>query len=133
MDFREQSQHRFNDLVKGTFIIQKVGNSPMSVAFVSNSGWRGDCMIALIANLAWFEGWAKEMSRYEEWEKETTADDPKNGGIGTVPIGRVDTGVIKAGSGPLRVVQRHHRVHVRPWRQHRFQRQERLRHGHSPW
>ncbi|KAE8215572.1 hypothetical protein CF319_g9002 [Tilletia indica] len=82
MDLRKQSQHRFNDLVEETSIIQKVSNSPMSIAFVSNSVWHGDCMIELIATLAWYQRWAKEMSRYEGWEKETTADDHTNGGIG---------------------------------------------------
>jgi elongation factor 1-alpha len=113
------SQARFEEITKEVSnFIKKVGYNPASVAFVPISGWHGDNMIGTSANMSWYKGW--EVTRKEGNAKGTTllealdaiipparpTDKPlrlplqdvyKIGGIGTVPVGRVETGIIKPG------------------------------------
>merc|ERR1719219_2564850 len=113
------SKDRFEEIQKEVSgFIKKVGYNPAAVAFVPISGWHGDNMIGTSANMSWYKGW--EVTRKEGNAKGTTllealdaiipptrpTDKPlrfplqdvyKIGGIGTVPVGRVETGVIKPG------------------------------------
>merc|ERR1711871_18618 len=113
------SQARFEEISKEVSnFIKKVGYNPAAVAFVPISGWHGDNMIGTSTNMAWYKGW--EITRKEGNAKGTTllealdaiipptrpTDKPlrlplqdvyKIGGIGTVPVGRVETGIIKPG------------------------------------
>merc|ERR1712055_1027034 len=113
------SQARFEEIQKEVSgFIKKVGYNPASVAFVPISGWHGDNMIETSTNMSWYKGWAVE--RKEGKASGTTllesldsiippqrpTDKPlrlplqdvyKIGGIGTVPVGRVETGCIKPG------------------------------------
>merc|ERR1712180_94520 len=96
--------------------IKKVGYNPKTVAFVPISGWHGDNMLEESGNMSWFKGW--EIERKEGNAKGTTLfqamdsilpptrptdkalrlplqDVYKIGGIGTVPVGRVETGILK--------------------------------------
>merc|ERR1712241_290168 len=98
--------------------IKKVGYNPAAVAFVPISGWHGDNMLEPSTNMGWYKGWAVE--RKEGKANGTTllqaldsifpptrpTDKPlrlplqdvyKIGGIGTVPVGRVETGILKPG------------------------------------
>merc|ERR1711902_80039 len=98
--------------------IKKVGYNPAAVAFVPISGWHGDNMIEASTNMAWYKGWnverkegkANGMTLLEALDSiippSRPTDKPlrlplrdvyKIGGIGTVPVGRVETGVIKPG------------------------------------
>merc|ERR1711900_89823 len=98
--------------------IKKVGYNPKTVAFVPISGFNGDNMIDNSSNCPWYKGWEKETKAGKSSGKTLLeaidAIDPpsrptdkplrlplqdvyKIGGIGTVPVGRVETGVIKAG------------------------------------
>merc|ERR1712121_399548 len=113
------SEARFEEIKKevGGFI-KKVGYNPAAVAFVPISGWHGDNMLQTSTNMSWYKGWAIE--RKEGKASGTTllealdsiipptrpTDKPlrlplqdvyKIGGIGTVPVGRVETGIIKPG------------------------------------
>jgi len=113
------SQARFEEIQKEVSgFIKKVGYNPAGVPFVPISGWHGDNMLQTSANMSWYKGWAIE--RKEGKASGTTllealdsiipparpTDKPlrlplqdvyKIGGIGTVPVGRVETGVIKPG------------------------------------
>jgi len=113
------SQARFEEITKEVSnFIKKVGYNPAAVAFVPISGWHGDNMLNTSANMGWYKGW--EITRKEGNAKGTTllealdaiipparpTDKPlrlplqdvyKIGGIGTVPVGRVETGIIKPG------------------------------------
>jgi elongation factor 1-alpha len=113
------SKDRFEEIQKEVSgFIKKVGYNPAAVAFVPISGWHGDNMLETSTNMAWFKGWAVE--RKEGKASGTTllealdsiipparpTDKPlrlplqdvyKIGGIGTVPVGRVETGIIKPG------------------------------------
>jgi len=114
------SQARFEEIKKEvTTYIKKIGYQAPSVAFVPISGWHGDNMIKKSENMPWFTGWSKETSAKNNSTGFTllqaldTIEPPKRptekplrlplqdvykiGGIGTVPVGRVETGVIKPG------------------------------------
>merc|ERR1719283_157657 len=113
------SQARFEEIQKEVSgFIKKVGYNPVAVPFVPISGWHGDNMLQTSSNMSWYKGWNVE--RKEGKASGTTllealdsiippqrpTDKPlrlpvqdvyKIGGIGTVPVGRVETGVIKPG------------------------------------
>jgi len=113
------SSARFEEIKKEVSgFIKKVGYNPAAVPFVPISGWHGDNMLQESTNMSWYKGW--EITRKEGNAKGTTllqaldavippqrpTDKPlrlplqdvyKIGGIGTVPVGRVETGVIKPG------------------------------------
>lgn len=113
------SESRFTEIGKeiGAYI-KKVGYNPKAVAMVPISGWHGDNMMEPSDNMKWFKGW--EIERKDGNAKGVTliealdailppsrpTDKPlrlplqdvyKIGGIGTVPVGRVETGIIKPG------------------------------------
>merc|ERR1712235_205080 len=114
------SEARFQEIVKEVSnYVKKIGYNPKSVAFVPISGWHGDNMIEPSTNMPWYKGWEKETKEGGKCAGKTLfealdsinppvrpSDKPlrlplqdvyKIGGIGTVPVGRVETGVIKAG------------------------------------
>jgi len=100
--------------------IKKVGYNPKAVAFVPISGWHGDNMLEESTNMTWFKGWeierkvdgkdtkASGKTLYQALDSILPPSRPtdkalrlplqdvyKIGGIGTVPVGRVETGVLK--------------------------------------
>ncbi|CCO27325.1 elongation factor EF-1 alpha subunit [Rhizoctonia solani AG-1 IB] len=105
MDTTKWSEDRFNEIIKETSnFIKKVGYNPKQVAFVPISGWHGDNMLEESANMPWYKGWTKEnksgappVRPSDKPLRLPLQDVYKIGGIGTVPVGRVETGVIKAG------------------------------------
>merc|ERR1719373_1113912 len=113
------SQKRFEEISgEVSNYVKKVGFNPKSVSFVPISGWHGDNMIEPSSNMSWYKGWQKEvkegkfkgMTMFEALDSiippTRPSDKPlrlplqdvyKIGGIGTVPVGRVETGIIKPG------------------------------------
>merc|ERR1712003_248880 len=113
------SQKRFEEISgEVANYVKKVGYNPKAVAFVPISGWHGDNMIEPSTNMSWYKGWSKEVKEGKFSGKTmfealdaiippTRPDDKplrlplqdvyKIGGIGTVPVGRVETGKIKPG------------------------------------
>jgi elongation factor 1-alpha len=113
------SEARFKEIQKEvSSYIKKIGYNPDTVAFVPISGWHGDNMIEKSTNMGWHKGWevkskAKTNSGSTLLEALDNIDPPKRpsdkplrlplqdvykiGGIGTVPVGRVETGIIKPG------------------------------------
>merc|ERR1712050_170920 len=107
--------------------LKKVGYKPMKIPFVPISGWEGDNMIDRSTNMGWYKGpyLLEALDNVNPPKRPTEKplrlplqDVYKIGGIGTVPVGRVETGVLKAGMvvtfGPLGVttevksVEMHH-------------------------
>jgi len=117
------SEARFQEIVKEvTDYVKKIGYNPNEIPFVPISGWHGDNMIEESKNMSWWKGFkvTKKESK-EDAGKEFTGktllealdsslppkrpdDKPlrvplqdvyKIGGIGTVPVGRVETGILK--------------------------------------
>ncbi|KAI5793373.1 elongation factor-1a [Pyronema domesticum] len=119
MDTTKWSEDRYKEIVKEVSnFIKKVGYNPKSVAFVPISGFNGDNMIEASTNCPWYKGWEKETKEGKSTGKTLLeaidAVEPpvrpsgkplrlplqdvyKIGGIGTVPVGRVETGIIKPG------------------------------------
>jgi elongation factor 1-alpha len=119
MDTAQYSEARFTEIqteMRG--YIKKVGYNPKTVAVIPISGWNGDNMIEASSNMPWFKGWTIErksgkktgMTLLEALDAimppKRPTDKPlrvplqdvyKIGGIGTVPVGRVETGVLKPG------------------------------------
>jgi len=114
------SEARFSEIQKEvTAYIKKIGYDPKVVPFVPISGWHGDNMLEASPKMPWFKGWNVEKKDAGKITGVTIMDaldniDPpkrptdrplrlplqdvyKIGGIGTVPVGRVETGTIKAG------------------------------------
>merc|ERR1711990_887933 len=113
------SEKRFTEISSEVSnYVKKVGYNPKAVAFVPISGWHGDNMIEPSTNMGWYKGWSKEVKEGKFSEKTMfealdsiipptrPSDKPlrlplqdvyKIGGIGTVPVGRVETGLIKPG------------------------------------
>ncbi|XP_046864981.1 elongation factor 1-alpha [Xenia sp. Carnegie-2017] len=113
------SEKRYEEIKKevGSYL-KKVGYNPKSVAFVPISGWHGDNMLEPSDKMPWYKGWAIERKEgnasgktlFEALDSilppSRPTDKPlrlplqdvyKIGGIGTVPVGRVETGVLKPG------------------------------------
>merc|ERR1739848_577459 len=113
------SEKRFSEISSEVAnYVKKVGYNPKAVAFVPISGWHGDNMIEPSTNMPWYKGWNKEVKEgkfsgktmFEALDSiippTRPSDKPlrlplqdvyKIGGIGTVPVGRVETGLIKPG------------------------------------
>jgi len=114
------SESRFGEIQKEvSTYIKKIGYNPDHVPFVPISGWHGDNMLEKSTNMSWHKGWKVKKSDKKEYSGDTlldaldNIDAPKRptdkplrlplqdvykiGGIGTVPVGRVETGKIKAG------------------------------------
>jgi elongation factor 1-alpha len=117
------SEARFKEIQKEvSAYIKKIGYNPDTVPFVPISGWHGDNMLEASKNMSWFKNWEVKKKEKKE-EKVITGttllealdnisppsrptdkalrlplqDVYKIGGIGTVPVGRVETGVLKPG------------------------------------
>ena len=107
MDTAKYDQKRFEEIQKEVkSFIKRVGYKPDNVPFVPISGWAGDNMIEKSANMPWYKG----ETLLETIDKITPPTRPTNkplrlplqdvykiGGIGTVPVGRVETGILKPG------------------------------------
>merc|ERR1711934_551910 len=113
------SKDRYEEIVKEvSSYVKKIGYNPKSIAFVPISGWHGDNMIEATSNMNWYKGWECESKErkasgktlFEALDAIVPPGRPvdkalrlplqdvyKIGGIGTVPVGRVETGFIKAG------------------------------------
>lgn len=111
------SEARFNEIkTEVSAYIKKIGYQAENVAFVPISGWHGDNMIEPSENMSWYKGWTVERKEGNVTGKtlmeaidaiippQRPTDKPlrlplqdvyKIGGIGTVPVGRVETGILK--------------------------------------
>ncbi|EPY27955.1 elongation factor 1-alpha [Strigomonas culicis] len=101
------SQDRYNEITKevGAYL-KKVGYNVEKVRFIPISGWLGDNMIEKSDNMSWYKGMTLLESLDSLEPPVRLVDKPlrlplqdvyKIGGIGTVPVGRVETGVMNPG------------------------------------
>ena len=104
VNFNERRYEEIKDAVSN--YLKKVGYKSSKVAFVPISGWMGDNITEKSTNLNWYGG----PSLLDALDNVTPPKRPvglplripiqdvyKIGGIGTVPVGRVETGTIKPG------------------------------------
>jgi elongation factor 1-alpha len=102
------SQARFEEIVNEVSnFIKKIGYNPKNVPFVPISGWTGDNMLEKSDKMPWWKGF----TLLEALDSVTPPIRPKEkplriplqdvykiGGIGTVPVGRVETGILRPGA-----------------------------------
>jgi len=101
------SEARFNEIkTEVSSFIKKIGYNPEKVPFVPISGWNGDNMLEKSENMTWWKGPTLLEALDGIQEPKRPSDKPlrvplqdvyKIGGIGTVPVGRVETGILKPG------------------------------------
>jgi elongation factor 1-alpha len=86
--------------------LKKVGYNPKNVPFIPLSGWHGDNMTDRSDRLGWWDGPTMLEALDSLKPPKRPVDKPlriplqdvyKIGGIGLVPVGRVETGVVRAG------------------------------------
>ena len=102
------SKERYEE-IKGEVsnFLKKVGYKPAVIPFVPISGWHGDNMLESGDNMKWYKGptlldaldGIKPPKRPIDKPLRLPLQDVyKIGGVGTVPVGRVETGVLKPGT-----------------------------------
>jgi len=101
------SEDRYDEIKKElSGYLKKVGYNIEKVRFVPISGWSGDNMIEKSPNMPWYKGPTLlealdlldvPVRPVEKPLRLPLQDVYKIGGIGTVPVGRVETGVMKPG------------------------------------
>jgi len=122
------NQARFDEIkAELTLYLKKVGYNPDKIPFIPISGFEGDNMLEASTNMPWYKGPTLLQALDALNPPKRPSDKPlrlplqdvyKIQGIGTVPVGRVETGVLKPGMvvtfGPMNVttevksVEMHH-------------------------
>jgi elongation factor 1-alpha len=112
---------------KGEKLVKSVGYKLENVPFVPVSGWKGDNLVNKSENMPWYSG----KTLLQAFDDFTVAEKPVGKplrvpiqdvytitGVGTVPVGRVETGTMKAGQkiivmpsgaqGEIKSIETHH-------------------------
>jgi len=111
MDTCDYNEARYNEIKKevGDYLVKvgyKLDNPKNPIFFVPISGFLGENMLEKSDKMPWYKGPCLIEALDEMREPKRPSDLPlrlplqdvyKIGGIGTVPVGRVETGVIKPG------------------------------------
>lgn len=100
-------QNRYNEIKKElSDYLKKIGYNPDKIPFIPISGFNGDNMLDKSENMKWYTGPTIVEALDSVDPPKRPKDKPlrlplqdvyKIGGIGTVPVGRVETGILKAG------------------------------------
>jgi len=101
------SKDRYEEIMKEvSAYLKKVGYNIAKVQFIPISGWNGDNMLEPSPNMPWYKG-NTLLQALDSLDPPTRPsglplrlplqDVYKIGGIGTVPVGRVETGIMKPG------------------------------------
>ncbi|MER5176280.1 MAG: translation elongation factor EF-1 subunit alpha [Candidatus Nitrosocosmicus sp.] len=128
MDDANYAEARFNEVKE---IVEKmlkmVGYNTSKVNFIPVSAWKGDNLVKKSQNMPWYKG----LTLAEALDTFTPPEKPINKplripiqdvysitGVGTVPVGRVETGIIKSNqkvivmpasvSGEVKSIETHH-------------------------
>jgi elongation factor 1-alpha len=122
------SEKRYTEIKdEVTKFLANVGYKTDTIPFIPISGWNGDNMLERSPNMKWYKGPIMIEALDNIIPPKRPSDKPlrlplqdvyKIAGIGTVPVGRVETGVIKAGmvvtfapvglSSEVKSVEMHH-------------------------
>jgi elongation factor 1-alpha len=128
MDDSGYSEARYNEVKE---IVEKmlklVGYNLSKISFIPVSGWKGDNLIKKSENMPWYKGptLGESLDLFEPPEKPLgkplripIQDVYSITGVGTVPVGRVETGVLKANqkvmvmpsgvTGEVKSIETHH-------------------------
>lgn len=107
MDTVDEPKERFEEIQKelGVFL-KKVGFQPNKTSYVAISGFRGDNLVEPSKEFSWYtgktliqelDGLVAPPRMHDKPLRIPLQDVYKIKGIGTVPVGRVETGIIKPG------------------------------------
>jgi elongation factor 1-alpha len=128
MDDSNYSEARYNE-VKGIVekMLKMVGYNTSKVNFVPVSGWKGDNLAKKSENMGWYKGptLLEALDSFDPPAKPIgkplripIQDVYSITGVGTVPVGRVETGVVKANdkiivmpagvTGEVKSIETHH-------------------------
>jgi elongation factor 1-alpha len=122
------SQERFEEIKDGVADLLKItGYNPEKISFIPISGITGDNLVEPSKNMPWYKGPTVEQALNTFTVKPKPTNKPLRvpiqdtytiTGIGTVPVGRVETGVLKIGDkvvfmpqgvkGEVRTIETHH-------------------------
>ncbi len=112
---------------KGEKLVKSVGYKLENVPFIPISGWKGDNLVKKSENMPWYTG----KTLLQAFDDFTLPEKPTGKplrvpiqdvytitGVGTVPVGRVETGIMKAGQkiivmpsgalGEIKSIETHH-------------------------
>jgi elongation factor 1-alpha len=104
VNFSEDRYKEIQNEVSG--FLKKIGYNPEKIPFIPISGWNGDNMLEKSPNMPWWKGPTLLEALDAIVPPKRPMDKPlriplqdvyKIGGIGTVPVGRVETGILKPG------------------------------------
>jgi len=108
MDTVDWNEERYTDIKKEVIAyLKKVGFQESNINAVPYSGWKGDNLVEKSSNMDWYKGDCliealdkiKPPERYLDKPLRLPLQDVyKITGIGTVPVGRVETGCLKPNS-----------------------------------
>jgi elongation factor 1-alpha len=101
------SEERYKEIKEAVIqFLKRIGWKTDDIPFIPISGWTGDNMLESSPHMPWYKGPTLLAGLDGVQEPERPVDKPlrvplqdvyKIGGIGTVPVGRVETGVMKPG------------------------------------
>ena len=128
MDMVDYSEDRFNEVKdEVSDLLRSIGRDPATTPFIPMSAFEGDNIKELSGNMSWYKG----SPLMEELDKLVPPEKPVDlplripiqdvysiTGVGTVPVGRVETGIMKQGdnvifepagaSGEVKSIEMHH-------------------------
>ena len=132
MDVAKYDEKVFNDVKeKLTALLRASGYDISKVTFIAASGFKGDNVVKKSTNMPWYKGPTvlEQLDLFEEPKKPTELpmrmpiqDVYEITGIGTVPVGKIETGIMKPGqkviilparsgrgiAGEIKTVEMHH-------------------------
>ena len=132
MDEVEYAEDKFNKVKEdASALLKQVGFNPDDVAFIAASALKGDNVAKKSENMSWYKGPTvyEHIDKFPEPEKPVDLpmrmpiqDVYEITGIGTVPVGKIETGVMKPGQkvvilpgrsgsgvqGEVRSIEAHH-------------------------
>ncbi|TFF89550.1 MAG: translation elongation factor EF-1 subunit alpha [Promethearchaeota archaeon] len=128
MDTVDWSQERYTEIKEEiTELLKQVGYKVADIPFIPGSGWTGDNLNTKSDNLKWYDGPTLIQALDNIQMPKKPVDKPLRmpiqdvysiKGIGTVPVGRIETGVMKKGdkvaiiplgiSTEIRSIEMHH-------------------------
>lgn len=130
MDVIDYDENKFNELKEELGkLIASVGFKPSEVPFIPLSAFEGDNITDKSANTPWYKGntLVQELDALDEPDKPVDLplrlpiqDVYSITGVGTVPVGRVETGVLNSGdnvafepagvTGEVKSIEMHHEI-----------------------
>ena len=130
MDAVNYKEEGFKEAVaKGQKLVRSVGYKVDNVPFVPVSGWKGDNLVKKSDNMSWYNG-KTLLQAFDDFKvtpkpigkplRVPIQDVYTITGVGTVPVGRVETGTMKPGDkivimpsgskGEIKSIETHHTV-----------------------